>query len=416
MGRAGRLLSAALLVVLLAGCTQLTRLPAPPAEVTETLPVVGIANGRFWPDNITAVVPEEVRLAALRREPSCEVHMLALSGGGDNGAFGAGLMIGWTQRGDRPRFDVVTGISAGALIAPFAFLGPDYDDELTQVFTDVAPTDVLLRWRISLPFQLLFGQALADTSPLYDLIARHADEAMLAAIAREYLRGRLLLIGTTNLDLQRPVVWNIGAIAASGHPGALRLFRGILLASASIPGAFPPVMIEAEHEGRRFHEMHVDGGASMQVFLYPPYLEPTGLWGGRRTVHVVRNGPMQMEAETTRLGVFSITRRSASTLLHFSGVGDIQRMRLLAQRDAMSFRLAHVATGFEAERREPFDTGYMRALFEHGRLAGLNGAWAEWPAPQQAGCPAQPRNVRPIRGARAVTYPVPRDNAGGTQR
>ncbi len=416
MMRAGPLLRGAILAVLLAGCTQLTRLPAPPAELTEALPVVGAANGRFWPDNPGPLVAEEVRLAGLRRGVACEVHMLAFSGGGDNGAFGAGLMIGWTERGDRPAFDVVTGISAGALIAPFAFLGPDYDDELTQVFTAVAPQDVLLLWRLSLPFQLLFGQALADTSPLYDLIARHANEAMLAAIAREYRRGRLLLIGTTNLDLQRPVVWNIGAIAASGHPGALGLFRGVLLASASIPGAFPPVMIEAEYQGRRFHEMHVDGGASMQVFLYPPYLEPAGLWAGRRVVHVVRNGPMQMEAETTTLGVFSIARRSASTLLHFSGVGDIQRMRLLAQRDGMDFRLAHVARGFQADRREPFDTGYMRALFEHGRQAGLRDSWTEWPGAQQPGCPAQPGNARPIGAAGTAKYLAQPHTTGGTQR
>lgn len=366
-----------LLLLLLPGCASLVRLPAPPAEVTTVLPVTGMANGRFWPDGPVAAMEAEAALARARRTPAPERHFLALSGGGDNGAFGAGLMAGWTARGDRPEFDVVTGISAGALIAPFAFLGPAYDDALRDVFTAVAPTDVLRLRR--LPLALLFGEALADTSPLYDLIARHANEAMLEAIAREYRRGRLLLIGTTNLDLQRPVVWNVGAIAASGHPRALELFRRILLASASIPGAFPPVLIAVEHEGRLFQEMHVDGGASTQVFLYPPEFDARA--PGRRTVHVVRNGRLEMEADSTRLGIFSIARRSAATLLHFSGLGDIQRIRLLAQRDGIAFRLARIDPAFQSERREAFDPAYMRALFAHGEAQGRDaGAWITSPA------------------------------------
>jgi predicted patatin/cPLA2 family phospholipase len=363
--------------LLLMDCASITRLPAPPAEATEQLPVLGLANARFWPDLPHDAAAEEVRQAVARRGPRREVHLLALSGGGDNGAFGAGVVIGWTARGDRPVFDVVTGISAGALIAPFAFLGPNYDGRLAEVFTAVAPADVLLLRRFTLPFQILFGQALADTSPLYNLIARHADQAMLAAIAEEYRKGRLLFIGTTNLDVQRPVVWNIGAIAASGHPRALELFRAILLASASIPGAFPPVMISAEHEGRRYQEMHVDGGAATQVFLYPPELDVPSQPGLRRVVHVIRNGKLDMEAETTSPGLFSIARRSAATLLHFSGIGDIQRIRLLAERDGLEFRLAHIAREFDHPRPEAFDTAYMRALFAHGQHVGRTGeGWA----------------------------------------
>ena len=159
------------------------------------------------------------------------------------------------------------------------------------------------------------------TSPLYRLIERYADEAMLAAIAGEYARGRLLLIGTTNLDPQRPVVRNIGAIAASGQPGALDLFRRILLASASILGAFPPVLVDIEHEGRAYQKMHVDGGASVQVFLYPPALQLRELDRARsaprrRVIHVVRNGRIDLEGATVSRGVVSITGRSASTLLH----------------------------------------------------------------------------------------------------
>jgi hypothetical protein len=376
---------AALLVAagLFAGCAEVARLPPPPAPVTDGLPVLGVSNARFFPDGPPEPILAEVARSNERAGASRSGQFLALSGGADNGAFGAGVLIGWTAAGTRPSFDVVTGISAGALIAPFAFLGPAYDDQLREVFTAVTPGDVLRLRRISLA--LLFRSSLADTSPLYRLISRHANEEMLAAIAEEYRRGRLLLIGTTNLDVQRPVIWNVGALAASGHPQALALFRDILLASASIPGAFPPVLIDVEHEGRRFHEMHVDGGATTQVFLYPPSVELGRSRAPSRTVHVIRNGRMEMEPESERVGLFGIARRAVNTLLHFSGIGDAERIRLVARRDGIGFRFAHIPTGFQAERAEPFDPRYMSALFEAGFTGGRDGSiWREAPAPASA--------------------------------
>ena len=400
------LVLALLLLPLLAGCAGILRLDPPPAAMAPDLPVLGLDNARFWPDGPPDALQRETLLAldrqapppapqALRgRRPSPApglppAHFLALSGGGDNGAFGAGLLIGWTESGSRPEFNVVTGISAGALIAPFVFLGPDYDDELQELFTALQPRD-LLRFN-SRVVAVLFGEALADTTPLYRLIQRYADEAMLAAIAREYARGRLLLIGTTNLDLQRPVVWNIGAIAASGHPRALDLFRSILLASASIPGAFPPVLVDVEYAGRRFQEMHVDGGAAVQVFFTPPQFDLRAAAGDaavgrRRVVWVVRNGRIDAEASAVNRGLFSIAARSLQTLLHFGGVSDISRIYLVAQRDGLDFRLAFMGADFHAPRREPFDPAYMQALFDYGRAQGRRGGddlatWATAPPP-----------------------------------
>ena len=389
-----------ILLPLLGGCAAIIRQDPPPPVVARDLPVLGIPNARFWPDAAPDALLLEAQLVATREAASRgaaqaarrgavatsvppPAHFLALSGGGDNGAFGAGLLVGWTAAGTRPEFTVVTGISAGALIAPFAFLGPDYDDALRDLFTAVAPGD-LLRFNTRI-LALLFGEALADTSPLYRLIQRQADERMLAAIAREYVRGRLLLIGTTNLDLQRPVVWNIGAIAASGHPRALDLFRQILLASASIPGAFPPVLVDVEQDGRRFQEMHVDGGAAVQVFFNPPQLALDGplvesAGQRRRILHVVRNGRIDLEATSVTRGLFSIASRSISTLLHFSGVNDIMRIYLTAQRDRMAFRLAYIGADFQAPRREPFDPAYMRALFDYGHAKGASGeGWVTVP-------------------------------------
>ena len=189
-----RLRGLALLLLLLGlgGCASYLRLEAPPPVAAEAIPVLGVANSRFWLDGAPDAL---IREAALMAEREARVapggalqpqNFLALSGGGDNGAFGAGFMVGWTAAGTRPQFNVVTGISAGALIAPFAFLGPDYDPALREVFTGVLPRDVLILPRQAMAaFALFFGEALADTSPLSRLINRNLNEEMLAAIARD---------------------------------------------------------------------------------------------------------------------------------------------------------------------------------------------------------------------------------------
>jgi hypothetical protein len=384
-----RPLAAALLVLFaLAGCANIRRLDPPPLAVTQTLPILGIPNARFWLDAETEPLLREVTqmterqgIAAGPRGTLPPANFLTLSGGGDNGAFGAGLLVGWTASGQRPSFDLVTGISAGALIAPFAFLGPDYDPQLREVFTEVAPHDLITLRRLTTA--ILFGEALADTSPLYALISRHVNDAMMTAIAAEYAKGRLLLIGTTNLDIGRPVFWNIGAIAASGHPGALELFRRILLASASIPGAFPPVLVDVEQDGHAYQEMHVDGGAAMQMFLYPPTINLRTEARGRRlqrqrTAWVIRNGRLDTEWASTNRSLFGIASRSVTTLLHYSALNDIARIYLTTQRDGVRFRLAYIGADFEAPREEAFDTSFMRALFDYGYRQGLAGnRWRE---------------------------------------
>ena len=391
---ASRTAAALLLLVMLAGCATIVRLPPPPAAAVTDLEILGVPEARFWADGDPA--PLAAYLArVLRRQTAAALpgpggrlppaHFLALSGGADDGAFGAGVLLGWTETGTRPSFDLVTGISAGALIAPFAFLGPSHDDRLRALFTEVTPGDILSLGRIA--FALLFSQSIADTSPLARLIYRHADQAMLDAIAAEHARGRLLLIGTVNLDVGRPVVWNIGAIAASGHPDALALFRSILLASASIPGAFPPVLLDVESGGRRFQEMHVDGGAAMQVFLYPPGLGTAAVLRRagivrERTAWVIRNGRVDVtEAEAPR-GLISIAARSAQTLLHFSGIADIDRIYLTAQRDGVAFRMQSIGRDFDTPRPGFFEPSYMRALFAYGVARGRDPAsWRTSPPP-----------------------------------
>jgi hypothetical protein len=389
-----RAAAACLLLAFLAGCASIVRLPAPPPQQLSAIDVLGVPETRFWADGDPASIIAFYERLLSRREAARPMgrggrippgHFLALSGGADDGAFGAGVLVGWTETGQRPQFELVTGISAGALIAPFAFLGPSYDPQLRALFTEIAPSDVAQLGRLAL--SVLFREALADTTPLARLIERHADAAMLQAIAAEYQRGRLLLIGTVNLDVGRPVIWNIGAIAASGHPEALNLFRRILLASASIPGAFPPVMIDVEADGRAFQEMHVDGGAAMQVFLYPARLRPRALAGraGQQretTAWVIRNGRVDVAITDPPGGIFSIARRSAQTLLHFSSINDLDRIYLSTYRDRIGFRMQSIGPDFDTPRPRFFDNAYMRALFAYGEARGRDlTSWVTAPPP-----------------------------------
>ena len=366
-----------------------------PPAVADQVTVLGIQNGRFWPDTQgEALLREGVQ--ALERERAAAritgsssaaanlspANFLAVSGGGDDGAFGAGLICGWSDSGKMPTSKLVTGVSTGSMIAPFAFLGGAYIGRLRTLYTTIKPEDISEDAGL---FGALFGEALADTEPLARLISRYVDQQMLADIAREYARGRLLLIGTTSLDEQRPVIWNLGAIAGSGHPGALELTRKVLLASAAIPGAFPPVMIEVDAAGRRYQEMNVDGGAVVQTFLYPP---DTGLrvdlrsaeHARQRHAYIVRNGRLDPDWAKVDRRFLKIVGRAISTMIHYSGYNDIIRIYATTKRDGVDYNLAYIEPDFPDMKHEEFDPAYLRALFDYGYAKGRQGsAWHKAP-------------------------------------
>ena len=374
------------------GCGPLTRSNAVPVAAEKQAVVLEMPEARYWGDGDPAAFRQAMVEAFFREQalfraagnsgdlPRAE--FLAISGGGEDGAFGAGLLVGWTATGTRPVFKAVTGISTGALTAPFAFLGSAYDDKLKQVYTTLSGQDILQPRGY---MAALFDDALADTTPLRQTIARFFDQAMLDAIAAEHAKGRVLLIGTTNLDARRPVIWDIGQIAASRHPKALDLVQDILVASAAIPGAFPPVMIDVEADGKSYEEMHVDGGASAQVFVYPPgfgiraFSREQNVTRERR-LHVIRNArldPDWAEVERSTLGILS---RAVASLIQTQGVGDLYRIYLAAQRDGIDFNLAYIPETFTTPLKEPFDTGYMKELFQVGYNLAVNGyPWARVP-------------------------------------
>jgi len=371
----------------LSACAGLPRLPAVPEALARRAVIPGIPGARFYADEEDAELlrwlGEQERRAAAE-EDAAPADVLVLSGGGEDGAFGAGLLTEWTRQGTRPEFRLVTGVSTGALSAPFAFLGPSRDAQLREVYTQTDLSRVLA-WRDWT--SALFEDAVGDSAPLAATIARFLDEAMLAEIAAAYEGGRALLIGTTDLDARRGVIWNIGAIARSGAPGALALVRKVLLASASIPGAFPPVMFDVEADGRRFQEMHVDGGAVSQLFLFPERVAaaqrartrrrtPTRIW-------VVRNGRLRPRREMTPRRTVSVLAATVSTMTQASGGYDVARIWLSARLAGMGFNLAFVGDDFDVPYEAAFDPAYMRALFDYGAARMRAGtAWVGAPPAQ----------------------------------
>jgi predicted patatin/cPLA2 family phospholipase len=403
------------LTLLLGACTGQRLLPAPPEDVHAMAEIPGFENVRQWgdahPDGREAEVAlfaEQVRARAAREGAlpnGGALHSLVLSGGGSDGPFGAGLLVGWSEMGTRPEFGIVTGISAGALIAPFAFLGPDYDKELME-FTLEGSTDTLVTFQILAG--LLDGVGLIDNSKLWQKLRGLITPDVVRSIAREHEKGRRLLIGTTNLDAQRPVYWQIDKIASQGFDRPQEtadLITKIIIASASIPGAFPPQFFTVEAAGRRYSEMHVDGGVTNQLFFLPIDRRlseslPPDIRGyaARGTLYVIRNTKLSPDYEPVPPGLVQIAGRSISTMIKFGGRGDIAILEARARDAGFGVKVTAVPESFRMEATELFDPKYMQALFRVGReMADDPDTWITEVAPR----------------SRA---PVPRAAAAGSDR
>jgi hypothetical protein len=273
------------------------------------------------------------------------------------------------------------------LIAPFAFLGRQYDDVIRTVFTSVRSEDVFHRRNLLIG---LAGDGMADSEPLSRLVAQHVTPQILAAVAAEYARGRVLEIATTDLDSGRAVTWNMGAIAASDAPGALELFRKIMIASTSIPGEVSPVMIDVDVDGRHYQEMHVDGGVITQVFLYPPrsLIELQRVTGRpyRRELHayVIRNGKLEPEWSDTKRHTLNIGGRAIGALIQIQGISDLQWIYQTARQDGLDFNLAYIGPDFIHPHNGRFDPEYMKRLFDYAyQLSAKGYPWHKAP-PREA--------------------------------
>jgi predicted acylesterase/phospholipase RssA len=374
----------------LAACSSTSRQPAVPAGRAPRANVVGYPNDiRYYPrdfedvrqfeeDFIASWAKERAALGLAPGAPLPPAAYLAISGGGDNGAFGAGLLDGWTKAGTRPSFKLVTGVSTGALIAPFAFLGPAYDERLKALYTSISLKDVATeRWILD----AFFGDAMADTTPLAELVRKAVTQEVVDAIGAEYAKGRMLLIGTTNLDARRAVVWNVTEIAAMHRPDALTLIHKILLASAAIPGTFPPVMIDVDENGARYQEMHVDGGTANQIFVYPAASDLAKLSrendaARERTLYLIRNARLDPEWAQVERRTLPIAMRAIACLIQYQGIGDLYRIYTIARRDHVDYRLAYIPATFQTPHTKEFDTAYMKALYDLAYDMARNGH--EW--------------------------------------
>jgi hypothetical protein len=381
------------------GCGTVRERHPVPSVLQDEARVVGLPDVRGFGDSPSeslfksAVESVRQELAAQPGKPAGvfmtpTVDVLALSGGGADGAFGAGLLCGWTAHGDRPNFKLVTGISTGSLIAPFAFLGPEYDAKLKEVYTTISTKDIYVERSL---LKLLRSDSLADTWPMARLAASKVDNKMLVDIAAEHQKGRRLFIGTTNLDAQRLVIWDMGAIASQGTPEAFKLFHQIMLASAAIPVMFPPLYLEVEAGGQKYDELHVDGGAVAEVMTYEFTFRPLAVGKEARKgekdfkprsmrLFIVRNSKTKPEWGKTEAGLKGITQRALGTIIKYQGIGDLYRIYAMSQVDGVDFNLAQIPGDFNVQRQEEFDQNYMNQLFNVGYDLGSRGyPWMKAP-------------------------------------
>lgn len=364
--------------IILSACTQTTD-RAHNANEADKASIAGYGEIRTYRDARLDEIPGDARDWAPAPKPN--LHFLMISGGGSGGAFSVGVLSAWSAAKTRPQFDLVTGISTGALIAPYAFLGPAYDDTLVYLYTSGIAEDLVSAKR---PLGL-FGSSLLKPTSLRRMVERFITAEVLQQIAAEHRKGRRLLVLTTDLDTQRGVVWNMGAIANSGRPDALKLFQDVLIASASIPGVYPAVMIKAKSEGRQFQEMHSDGGASSSVLMLPQaFLAGAGRHRPARAqnvdFYVIVNNALMPEFDITQNRTLSVMARAYSIFLKSQAQSELTALYNYAKRNGAGFHLATIGAQVPYSMLDPFDTNYMRAVYNLGYSGISSGTlWKDSP-------------------------------------
>lgn len=372
MRATSRYITAALLSLSLAACGTLDR-PEGPLRLTDPSSPVSAAQAQASVEaHVTDFLSEFGNLMADRKK----TDILALSGGGANGAYGAGLLVGWTESGHRPEFEIVTGVSTGALSAPFAFLGSDWDPQLREAYTS-GQTDNLISLR---SFAAVFNPSIFSSKRLHTLVDGYVTPELLAAIAREHAKGRRLLVATTNLDTQQSVIWDMGKIASRGDEASRDLFKQILVASASIPGVFPPVLLPGlSPQGEVILEMHVDGGVNLPYLAVPEELmlwtSPRLAEGGSGALYVVVNGQTGRNSGTTRGSLSGILGRTYDSMSKASLRTHLAVTAGFARRNRLELSFTAIPDNVQASALS-FDQASMTALFELARQRGRDGsAW-----------------------------------------
>lgn len=365
-------------LVVLCVSTLLASCVSPRSEFSQTqaesATVPGYVNIRVWSDEPRARYDGLwSRKAASASKP---LNVLSLSGGGAEGAFGAGFLKGWSEAGTRPEFSVVSGASSGAFVALFAFLGPDYDEQLESMFTQELTSRLV---RIA-GLNALFGTAVFSSKPLERMVDKYVDEAIMMAVANEHSKGRRLFVTTTNIDSQRTAIWDMGAIAASNNENALELFRTVLLASAAVPGLLPPRLIEVESNGYSFEEMHVDGGVTANIMLLPEALLLSGqkaYSAQRPTFYLLMNGRSGREFRVVKPHTIEILERSFGASIKAKSISALMASSTYMKKHGWRLKTAALDPSYPILKHEAqLNEDELRALFAEGVKTGrMRNAW-----------------------------------------
>ena len=354
------------------------RKPSPSLEAAADSPggirVMG-ANHRFADVSIRSVARRAQDFRG--GEP---VTILALSGGGADGAFGAGALVGLTHAGARPNFSVATGVSAGAFLAAYAFLGPEWDQQLIDSYTS-GRAEHLLQPR---GLGMIFYSSVYRGRPLEQLVEHYLSDALIQAVAHEAASGRLLLVATTNVDTGETVVWDLGSIAMNGGPNAKALFRDVLVASASVPGMFPPVIIRVQGEQGDYSEAHVDGTTTVPFLVPSALLQATGEVAGHSPpeVYVIVDGRLGQEPTSVQLRFRTIVSRSISAGLTHMTRTTLELTATTAQLQGASLQYSAIPTAYPDLAPFDFRTSTMRSLYQYGYECAHTGRL--WVASQAA--------------------------------
>lgn len=380
-------------VLSLQGCATLNPRKAVPLDFDGKVTINGMPDIRTDMDDPNPVVMQKSLIESFKQEGfvnplGIKIYpVLAISGGGAHGAYGAGLLAGWSKQGSRPLFKIITGVSSGSIIALYAFLGKDYDEQLEEFFTKNSTKDVMTQNNF---FSILFGDSFASSAPLARKIAGIVDGKLMAKVAEEHKRGRRLFIGTVNLDAQEFVVWDMGALACKGGSDSLKIFRKILLASCSLPMTFPPVHFKVYSEtGELYDEMHVDGGTLRGVFYIDRLtknmegaakvfgIDPSKY---RPKIYILSNSYMSPIRQQVKDSLVDISVRSLDTVVAAENNGDLYRLYATAKRRGLDFNLAYIPADFKPDPKEFFDKKEMQRLFKRGYDDAVNGyKWHKTP-------------------------------------
>ena len=379
------------------GCGAMRSRSAVPMDFSGKVAISGMADIRSDIDDPDPIVIQKSLIESFKQEGKDDYPtnvlgikiypVLAVSAGGAKGAYGAGFLKGWSKEGSRPLFKIITGVSSGAIIAVYAFLGKDFDDQLEKFFTTVSTKDIMRKNNL---FSILFGESFMSSAPLAKMVSDIVDEKFVAKVAEEHRHGRRLFIGSVNLDAQEFVVWDMGALACKGGAESVKMFRKIILASSAMPMMFPPEHFKVSSaSGELYDEMHVDGGAMREVFYIDRLtknMEGAANGSGidpskyRPQIYILSTSYMSPIRQQVKDNLVDVGLRSLETLQAAAFSGDIYRLFAFAQKRGLDFNLAYIPADFKPDPKEVFDTKEMQRLFKRGYDDAINGyKWHKTP-------------------------------------